>query len=65
MLVLDGPAASALRHGQVGSRMPPPRTGAHRCYGPDGEFLGVATATAGTLRAERMLRCDGEADPRA
>jgi hypothetical protein len=26
-------------------------------------FLGVATAAAGTLRAERMLRCDGEADP--
>lgn len=64
VLVLDGPAASALRHGQVVAHAAA-AAGAHRCYGPDGGFLGVATAAAGTLRAERMLRCDGEAVTRA
>jgi tRNA pseudouridine55 synthase len=62
MLVLDGPAAAALRHGQAVAQAAA-IDGAHRCYGPDGGFLGVATAAAGILRAARMLRCDGDADP--
>ena len=58
-LDLDGRSVDALRHGRIvgGAAV---ADGLWRCYGPDGRFAGVAHATAGTLRASRMLRSGGE-----
>jgi tRNA pseudouridine55 synthase len=53
-LDLDDRAVDALRHGRIVD-VPAVQDGPWRCCGPDGRFVGLAHASAGTLRARRML----------
>ena len=59
-LDVDAAAAQALVAGRLGPS-PPEASGTYRCYGPQGRFLGLVEATAGTLRSLRLARTDGMA----
>ncbi len=54
-LDLDPAAALALAQGRRPS-VPGAPEGRLRAYGPEGAFLGLATAEAGTLRAVRLVQ---------
>jgi tRNA pseudouridine55 synthase len=55
---VDALQARALIEGRL-ANAPPGRTGRHRCYGPQGAFLGLVDAGAGNLlRPLRLVRTD-------
>ena len=61
-LDVDAATARALLAGRVGPS-PPGVSGKHRCYGPQGRFLGLIEAEGGVLRSLRLARTDTPREP--
>jgi tRNA pseudouridine55 synthase len=59
---VDAATARALAEGRTG-RAPAAAPGKHRCYGPQGRFVGLVDCDNGALRALRLARTDAPPEP--